>query len=357
MGNTEEADANKDYVSNRHGFAIQFRGQMDFLLDQAAKLGLPTYPSDFSPVVVLSAVNEGSFVTVNWAEKRQVQVKHYATHENKTVSEIEALPEGDWLTVANENANETSITLDAFSGSCTAGTVSKGCANWFKIDGLATTPSHAKVVIGDDPAASDLRITEVMWMGTAVSSSESDAYDEWFELKNDSCDANDCKIISLKNIDIYNGDSTTDYDDDNSDQGLITIGPNYNASATLDGHEALEGVVYPGEYAVIARKLDVFFAHFSGLKLFERKTGNLSNSDFKLALGVGLDSDGEMVTKVDELERSSGTNEVGDNGTYEEKSMVLKTDGSTWATSSVDSGEPSTGLNWATPGYADTGEY
>lgn len=363
LGDTSDAaEANaQDYLSNRHGFAVQIRGDVDFLLEDMKALGLPGYNDSFAPVKVLSSVNESGSIRVNWSESADVQILHYATSSEESATTVAAKADTDFSTVANiSGKNETSLDVVSATGSCSAGTISKGCAHWFRIKGVTTTPSEAVAVVPREPAADEVIFTEIMWSGTA-SSTDTDSYDEWYEIKNDASE-----IVNLSGLDFYNG---------GTDQASIVFGPNYNASATLDGHESLGSAdtdpaayLYPGEYAVIARKLDVYFAGFSGLKIFERKTDNLTNGGTSLYIGAGLtagdltdgnDTDGSVT-----IDKKTYDGSFGDNGTPK-KSMVLTTKGGSraaagdgsWATSTNDSNEPAANLNFASPGSAATGEY
>ncbi len=342
LGNSMEEAAQKDYLNNRHGFTLQIRGNVDSLYQNARDLGMPGYEDAFAPVKVLSASVNGSTLKLNWSEVADVQIRHYATAAKKTLAEIEAIPDGSFSVMANATGTNEK-TFNIGTGLCANGSITRGCAHWFRVSGVSTTPSNAVAVVPRDPAENEILFTEIMWMGTAQSG-DTDSYDEWFEIKNTST-----QILELSTLDFYNGGNTRD---------KITFGPNYNASATLTGHEPLgsreldpEGFLYPGEYAVVARKTDVYFANFTGLKLYKRTTGNFSNSGTSLYLGLGLS--GESIGTTLNTVTYDGTK--GENGTPK-KSMVYTTTPE-WGTSAIDSNQPAAGLNFATPGFAGAGEY
>lgn len=349
LGNTEESDFEKDYVSNRHGIGIQIRGNIDSLHSQAKSLGIPGLDTTFSPVRVLSAVNQGTSITLNWSEAADVQVLHYATSSEKSIEFVESLSDSSFVTVANVlGKNEATLTVESSTGTCVSGTISRGCAHWFRISGIDTTPSVTVAVVPRTPAADEIIFTEVMWMGTQQTDAN-DYNDEWFEIKNDTSE-----ILDLSQIDIYNVDQGASP----VDQSGIVAGPNFNASATLDGHEPLgssaadpDPYLYPGEYAVVARYADRFLANFSGIKIFDRTLGYFSDGGKDLYLGIDLDGTTLDVTIDSVIDFTAGINDVPD------KSQVLTGIPDTWATSAIDSNQPSSGLNYATPGYAGAGEY
>ncbi len=347
LGNSMEEAAIKDNLNRRHGFTLQIRGNVDSLYQNARDLGMPGYEDAFSPVKVLSTSVSGTTLKLNWSEVADVQIRHYATAVKKTLAEIEAIPDGSFSVVANATGTNEK-TFNIVTGACASGSITRGCAHWFRVSGVSTTPSNAVAVVPRDPAADEIIFTEIMWAGV-----DGDTYDEWFEIKNTSA-----QVLDLSGLDFYNGGSA---------QANITFGPNYNASATLTGHEPLgsreldpEGFLYPGEYAVVARKGDNYFSNFSNIKIYIRTAGSFGNSDDTLYLGKGITA-GDL-TPGDQTDGSI----LIDNGSYSDdtkgssgtpkKSMVYTTTPA-WATSAIDSSQPAAGLNFATPGFAGAGEY
>jgi len=355
LGNTENQDDSEDLINQRHGFSIQVRGNIDSLLAQANTLGLPSFTTPFNPAKVLNSINQGSVIKVNWAQTANVQVLHYATSSKLTLAQVEALPDSSFLSVANVTGeNEVSLSIAAAIPNCMAGAITPGCTHWFKVVGVETTPSVTPVVIGREPVSGEVLFTEIMWAGSQTLTGSSGT-DEWFEIKNISTD-----IINLSQLDFYNGGNT---------QADIVLGPNYNASATTAGHEAIIGILYPGEYAIIARKLDVFFSNFSNVKIFSRKTGGLTNGGGTFYIGKGLKVDKTLSLTTSIVQDSFTIDSITYNGTIGASGTPVKSmvrignvtvtpeipgdGGADWATSTTDSNEPISGYNFATPGTAD----
>lgn len=340
LGNGEKKDLGEDNLARRHGFGLLIRGDIRELKKQLNELGLPDQ-SNYDLIKTLSITSDATSILVNWAEQAEVQLQHSSFNSNKTSSEV--INANAWTTLSSYNSQEAILPILTSAG-CSSGIINKGCQHWFRVQGISTTPSLASLTIGDTPAPGELKLSEVMWAGMRKVDTANDAYDEWFEVKNTSA-----KVLSLASLDVYIDNDLTD----NDLQENIVFGPNYNASASLSGHEAYNGLVYPGDYLVIARYNDRSLINSDKSKLLIRTIGNLSNSNLGILLGIGLGA-GKALQIIDskQISGSPGLSSSAGN-----KSAVLQSDGSTWASSTIDSKLPSAGLNFGTPGYAGPGEY
>lgn len=355
LGSTSDAAEanNQDYLSRRHGFGIQLRGDVDFLLEEAIALGLPGYEEAFSPVKVLSAINEGSTIRVNWSQSTDAQVLHYATNANETQATIDAKPDTDFTVIKNVTAaNETTFTIAAADGTCTNGETKKGCAHWFRVKGLSTTPQSTVAVAPAEAGSGNIIFTEIMWAGTQTPEG-SEALDDFIEIKNVSTTT----IYNLATLDFYHAKF-----DGTCQTTAIMFGPN----TTSEDRPALDGVIYPGEYVTIFRRDDYIYTQMSTaikdrsfVRSFyssDRSYSGLTDS-FNLCLGTGLNGTLPETTISNIIREDGGGDPQDDKGAdgSVDKSMVLNSS-DTWITSTTDTGWPEGGKNLATPGYAATGE-
>ncbi|MCP4136646.1 MAG: lamin tail domain-containing protein [bacterium] len=304
----DSMDSTKDYLNDNDGISVIIRGDdlsriKTFLEYEGVS---HSKKSAANPWLLLE--DSGSYtLDIKWFVEKDIKL--YYAKESSTYGDPEAY--GDPVTQGTMSSY--SLPID------------RGCKYFVKL-----TDSDDNL-IGEESIllpTNELAITEVMYMGTTVDSS-----DEWFEIKN----------ISARKIDL----STVEFWYENSDNNREDLAQKFALSAA--SFELL-----PGEYMVMAKfeaggsDATIFdILDTSGIKIKYNNALSL-NSNYTLEL---RDTSGKVITTV--YEQKGGKSRDYDYNISLYKSTILNISGE-WETSGNGSG---VSINVCSPGFAAEGEF
>lgn len=310
IGNSKNSSFN--YLSKRDGVVVILRGNVSKIISHLENEGIPFSRGSGAVNVALTDNEGGNKLDINWG-----------TNISSANVKISRSTDGvSFTTVLDTNTSGTNYAYNAPARGYMYRVVVTDTGS-----GVSSDPKD--IILGKDPSAGELILTEVLWMGSSNSTTSYTA-DEFMEFKNTSA-----FYIRVDNVSL-------------EVSGTSQITPAMFQSVTASYRN-----LKSGEYFIVVNYKDQLFNESgTGYNLTVAGVKHLVNIDVNLSNTLGY----TIRIMLGAVQIDTMTVSTGNNGALDERSAV-RLSNDTWSTSAIDVGVGDfAGHTFCSPGYQGAGE-